>query len=86
MIWDEEEGAYRTEMGEKVEEIKEANYLFRFEQEVMDKVDKWADEAIEPPYVGSVMKTNIQDLNRELSVSRPKSRISWGIEVPDDAD
>lgn len=30
LVWDEEEGVYRTGMGEKVEEIKEANYLFKF--------------------------------------------------------
>jgi len=85
LIWDEEEGVYRTEMGEKVEEIKEANYLFRFEKEVLEKVSKWA-ETVEPAYVGSVMKSTIEDINRELSVSRPKSRISWGIEVPNDPD
>jgi hypothetical protein len=47
LTWDEGEGVYRTEMGEKVEEIKEANYLFRFEQEVLDKVTRWA-EKVEP--------------------------------------
>jgi methionyl-tRNA synthetase len=83
--WDEQEGVYRTELGEKVEEIKEANYLFKFEDRVFEEVIKWTD-TVKPPYVGEVMKSSIKDLNRELSISRPKSRISWGIEVPDDAD
>ena len=86
MVWDDAEGAYRTEMGEKVEEIEEANYLFKFRQEVLDEVEKWNEKATRPQYVKTVMKKSLEEINRELSISRPKSRISWGIEVPDDSD
>lgn len=71
-----------------VEKIKEANYFFR-----MGKYQQWLIEYIQdhPKFIQPDFRRNEtlgflrQPLN-DLCISRPKSRLPWGIELPFDAD
>ena len=71
-----------------VEKIREANYFFR-----MSKYQAWLIEYIQdhPKFIQPDFRRNEtlgflrQPLN-DLCISRPKSRMSWGIELPFDAD
>lgn len=77
------------ECGRKVDSIVESNYFFR-----MSKYQDWLIQYIEehPGFIqpsfranetlGFLKKRKLQD----LCISRPKSRLSWGIELPFDAD
>lgn len=77
------------ECSRTVEPIKETNYFFR-----MSKYQDWLIEYIEthPEFIqpdfranetlGFLKNKKLQD----LCISRPKSRLSWGIELPFDKD
>jgi methionyl-tRNA synthetase len=74
--------------GRPVEKIKEANYFFR-----MGKYQQWLLDYIQahPKFIQPDYRRNEtlgflrQPLN-DLCISRPKSRLAWGIELPFDAD
>jgi len=76
------------ECGRKVEKIKETNYFFK-----MGKYRDWLIEYINknPEYIQPSFRKNEtlgflkQELN-DLCISRPKSRLSWGVELPFDKD
>ncbi len=71
-----------------VDRITERNYFFR-----MGKYRDWLVEYIQnhPEFIQPVSRCNEtlgflrQELN-DLCISRPKSRLAWGIELPFDAD
>ncbi len=77
------------ECGRKVDAIVESNYFFR-----MSNYQEWLIEYIEshPEFIqpdfranetlGFLKNNELQD----LCISRPKSRLAWGIELPFDAD
>lgn len=77
------------ECGKKVDAIQESNYFFR-----MSKYRDWLIETIEthPEFIqpdfranetlGFLKNNELQD----LCISRPKSRLAWGIELPFDTD
>ena len=74
--------------GREVSEIVESNYFFR-----MGKYRDWLIEHIEthPEFIQPAFRANetLGFLRKELGdlcISRPKSRLSWGIELPFDAD
>ena len=77
------------ECGRKVDSIVESNYFFR-----MSKYQDWLIQYIEehPGFIQPSFRAN-ETLgflkNKELQdlcISRPKSRLAWGIELPFDAD
>jgi methionyl-tRNA synthetase len=77
------------ECGRKVDSIVESNYFFR-----MGKYQDWLIQYIEdnPGFIQPVFRAN-ETLgflkNKELQdlcISRPKSRLAWGIELPFDTD
>ena len=77
------------ECGRPVDKIIESNYFFR-----MSKYQEWLIDYIEshPDFIQPAFRAN-ETLgflkNRELQdlcISRPKSRLAWGIELPFDAD
>ena len=84
----DEEGIHRG-TGKQLERVTESNYFFR-----MSAYQDWLIEYIEsnptfiqPDYrrnetLGFLRKGSLQD----LCISRPKSRLEWGIELPFDAD
>lgn len=74
--------------GRSVEKIKEANYFFR-----MSKYQDWLVKYIEehPEFIQPDFRRNetlgfLQKKLNDLCISRPKSRLSWGIEIPFDND
>ncbi len=77
------------ECGKKVDAIQEANYFFR-----MSKYQDWLIEYIEthPEFIQPAFRAN-ETLGflknnelQDLCISRPKSRLAWGIELPFDAE
>ncbi|MGN1365252.1 MAG: class I tRNA ligase family protein, partial [Victivallis vadensis] len=76
------------ECGREVSAIRESNYFFR-----MSKYQQWLIDYIQthPDFIQPAFRANetLGFLKRELGdlcISRPKSRLSWGIELPFDAD
>ncbi|CAG08330.1 unnamed protein product [Tetraodon nigroviridis] len=76
------------ESGHKVEWMKEENYMFRLSRFRLQLLD-WLREnprAIQPErFYHSVLQL-LQEELPDLSVSRQKSRLQWGIPVPDDPE
>jgi len=77
------------ECGRKVEAIMESNYFFRmskYQQWLIDYIESHP-EFIQPDFranetLGFLKNNKLQD----LCISRPKSRLAWGIEMPFDSD
>jgi len=72
--------------GRAVEQITESNYFFR-----MSKYQEWLIEYIKahPDYIEPSVRRNevlgfLQKPLEDLCISRPKSRLSWGIPLPFD--
>ena len=77
------------ECDKKVDAIQEANYFFR-----MSNYQEWLIEYIEshPEFIQPAFRAN-ETLGflknnelQDLCISRPKSRLSWGIDLPFDSD
>ncbi|BGP54040.1 hypothetical protein JCM8202_003039 [Rhodotorula sphaerocarpa] len=81
-----------TETGTRVEWMQEDNYKFRLSA-VREPLIKWLSSSpspIQPPSRSNTLLAALEhplstDLS-DLSISRPTSRLSWGIRVPDDPD
>ncbi|MEK6561214.1 MAG: methionine--tRNA ligase, partial [Nitrospirota bacterium] len=76
------------ECGRGVEKIAESNYFFR-----MGKYQEWLTDYINnhPDYIQPSTRRNevlgfLQNQLGDLCISRPKSRLSWGIPLPFDND
>jgi len=69
-----------------VEHLSESNYFFRMGryQERLIRYIEAHDEYIQPPSRRNEVLGFLQKPLEDLSVSRPKSRLSWGIELPFD--
>ncbi len=77
-----------TGCGREVERIRESNYFFR-----MSKYQQWLIDYINnnPEFIQPDFRRNetLGFLRKELTdlcISRPKSRLDWGIELPFDRD
>ncbi|KAG8188235.1 hypothetical protein JTE90_018825 [Oedothorax gibbosus] len=72
------------ETGSVLEKMSEENYVFplpQFEKDILYWLSK---DVIQPTNFLEDVKRWIGEGLHELSVSRPRSRLSWGIPVPDD--
>ena len=76
------------ECGRAVEQIRESNYFFR-----MGQYQEWLIEYINdhPEFIQPDFRRNetlgfLRQPLGDLCISRPKSRLPWGIELPFDAD
>ncbi len=73
---------------EVVEEVEEVNYFFRmsiYQQRLLDHIEQnpsW----IVPDFRRNEVLGFLRQPLGDLCISRPKSRLSWGIELPFDAD
>lgn len=73
-----------AETGAPVEQMCEENYVFplsNFQNELLYWLSK---DVIKPTVFADNVRKRISEGLFDLSVSRPKSRLSWGIPVPDD--
>ena len=74
--------------GEICELVEEDNYVFEVTQELKDKIASWANsdsDAIVPNVIRKKVLSELEDQKMGISVSRPESRLQWGIKAPDDA-
>ncbi|CAQ76500.1 Methionine--tRNA ligase, mitochondrial [Caenorhabditis elegans] len=71
--------------GTPVEWIEEENYMFRL-SEFREKVAEWINReniVVHPSKYKSLALTSLE-MSEDLSISRSRSRLSWGIPVPND--
>jgi methionyl-tRNA synthetase len=74
--------------GEPVEEVEEVNYFFKmgsYRQRLLDHIEKnpaW----IVPDFRRNEVLGFLRQPLSDLCISRPKTRLSWGIELPFDKD
>jgi len=76
------------ESGQPVQFIKEANYFFRmgkYQQRLIDHIQQNPD-FIRPESRRNEVLGFLRQPLKDLCISRPKSRLSWGIEIPFDHD
>jgi methionyl-tRNA synthetase len=74
--------------GQPVEWIKEKNYFFRMSK-YADQLQAWIDD--HPDFIRPVSRRNevlgaLKKGTGDLCITRPKSRMSWGIEIPFDTE
>ena len=82
-----ENGEFGAEWGEVVF-IEEENYYFRLaehKQWLLDLIDRRAD-FITPEFRRGELRNAVEKLTGDLCISRPKSRLSWGVEFPFDPE
>src|SRR5467141_3502405 len=76
----------------QVEFREEENYYFRLEQYkqwLLDLIDKRAKTEcpfVIPDFPETELRNAVEKLSCDLCISRPKSRLNWGIELPFDRD
>lgn len=74
--------------GRPVEKIKETNYFFRmsqYQQQLIDTIEA-NPQLVLPEFRKNEVLGFLRQPLHDLSISRPKSRLSWGIEIPFDTD
>ncbi|KAI0920762.1 hypothetical protein AcW1_005059 [Taiwanofungus camphoratus] len=85
----EEEYYVSVETGSRVEWMEEENYKFRlssFRSLLYDHFTKHNDAIYPPQHQADIVATLSSDKLEDLSVSRPRSRLTWGVPVPDDPE
>jgi methionyl-tRNA synthetase len=78
----------KTPQGNEVVPLKEKNYFFRmskYQQKLIDHIGKNPD-FIQPEHRKNEILGFLKKPLHDLCISRPKARLSWGIELPFDRD
>jgi methionyl-tRNA synthetase len=81
------DGQFGPEWGE-IEFREEENYYFKLSQRkewLLQYLDKRADAVI-PDFRQTELRNAVEKISGDLCISRPKSRLDWGIELPFDKD
>jgi methionyl-tRNA synthetase len=81
------DGEFGPEWGQ-VEFRQEENYYFRLEQHkawLLNYINNRKDAVI-PDFRQTELRNAVEKLSGDLCISRPKSRLDWGIELPFDKD
>jgi methionyl-tRNA synthetase len=81
------DGEFGPEWGEVVL-VEEENYYFKLaehKQWLLDLLEK-RPELVVPAFRLSELRNAVSKLEGDLCISRPKSRLTWGIELPFDPD
>jgi methionyl-tRNA synthetase len=84
---DKIDGRWPEDIGEPVE-LKETNYFFRlshYQGWLVDFLNKNPDFVV-PAFRQKQVLEFLKEPINDLCISRPKSRLSWGIELPFDSD
>jgi methionyl-tRNA synthetase len=83
----EENGEFGEEWGQVVE-IEEETWYFRIAQHrewLLALIDQREDLVV-PAFRRGELRNAVEKLTSDLSISRPKARLAWGIELPFDTD
>ena len=78
----------KSPFGKEVSKIKERNYFFRMEkyrEPLLKHIDENPDFILPRGRKNEVLGSLRKPLN-DLCISRPKSRLTWGVELPFDRD
>ena len=81
------DGEFGPEWGQ-VEFREEENYYFKLSDHkkwLLDYLQK-RDDAVLPDFRLTELRNAVEKLSGDLCISRPKSRLGWGIELPFDED
>src|SRR6266478_6426537 len=81
------DGEFGPEWGE-IEFREEENYYFRLSQHkdwLLRYLENRAD-AVVPDFRQTELRNAVEKISGDLCISRPKSRLDWGIELPFDKD
>jgi methionyl-tRNA synthetase len=81
------DGEFGPEWGE-IEFREEENYYFKLSQHkewLLQYLNKRADAVI-PDFRQTELRNAVEKISGDLCISRPKSRLDWGIELPFDKD
>src|SRR6266536_179123 len=81
------DGKFGPEWGE-VEFREEENYYFKLSQHrewLLQYLDNRAD-AVVPDFRQTELRNAVERISGDLCISRPRSRLDWGIELPFDKD
>ena len=81
------DGQFGAEWGE-IEFREEENYYFRLAQHkewLLSYIDSRKDAVI-PDFRQTELRNAVERIGGDLCISRPKSRLDWGIELPFDKD
>ncbi len=81
------DGQFGPEWGE-IEFREEENYYFKLSQHkewLLGYLNKRSDAVI-PDFRQTELRNAVEKLSGDLCISRPKSRLDWGIELPFDKD
>jgi methionyl-tRNA synthetase len=81
------DGEFGPEWGQ-IEFREEENYYFKLSQHkewLLRYLDK-RDDAVIPDFRQTELRNAVEKLSGDLCISRPKSRLDWGIELPFDKD
>lgn len=77
-----------AESGQPVEWHEEENYMFRLSS-LQSELEHWIDNCLvlRPENFYAVLRADIKNIKnlKDISISRSKARLNWGIEVPDDS-
>ena len=79
------DGTFGLQWGEVIE-LEEENWYFRLakcREWLLDFLDTHSD-CVSPAFRQQELRNAAEKLGGDLSISRPKSRLSWGIELPFD--
>ena len=85
------DGEFGPEWGQ-IEFREEENYYFKLQQHkrwLLDLIDERTKEKrplVIPDFRQTELRNAIEKLSGDLCISRPKSRLDWGIELPFDKD
>jgi methionyl-tRNA synthetase len=85
------DGEFGPEWGQ-VESREEENYYFKLERhkqwllDLIDKRSRTEKPFVIPDFRETELRNAVERLSGDLCISRPKSRLSWGIELPFDRD
>ncbi len=71
-----------------IEEIDEENYFFKFSEFQKPLLDLYAENSnfVVPAFRFNEIKAFVERGLTDFSISRLKTKMPWGVEVPDDAD
>lgn len=78
----------KTPQGNEVQKVKEANYFFKmskYQQRLIDHINA-NPGFIYPEFRKNEVLGFLRQPLGDLSISRPKTRVNWGIELPFDKD